>query len=541
MPPVLGRLQQADLPPEIDFLRGSFPEALLTAAARRAARLGVGADQVLIAGGAISEHSYLMRFSAFFGCRVIDLDTVPRSACPLSADRLIAAVAAGVLPLHTPDGLIVVQAPQERGSHHLARLALSHAPISERFVLTTKTSLARFVHRHADETLARHAAEALHHNAPQFSAAPRPGRTTPWALAAMLLLLSAGLAVTMPGAASLAAQTLLSVIFIACVMLRLGAALMHRRSCAAPLAAGPRIALPAKPPTYTVIAALYHEAGAVEGLVQSLRHLDYPPEKLDIKIVIEADDTETKAALARLHLGTPFEIVVVPPGGPRTKPRALNAALPFARGSYLVIYDAEDRPERDQLRRALAAFAESPDAVCMQARLTIDNTNDGWLSKLFTAEYAGHFDVFLPGLATFGLPLPLGGSSNHFHTATLRLAGAWDAYNVTEDADLGMRLGRLRLRCGVFSSSTYEEAPSTLRPWLRQRTRWFKGWMRLVKRCPKSMKLNRLLYFFVRSSTAIATLSQQFRSKQQTMNPGSGVRISSDAPALSCKTSKIRR
>ena len=230
-------------------------------------------------------------------------------------------------------------------------------------------------------------------------------------------------------------------------------------------------------PVYTVIAALYREAETVERLISSLRELDYPPEKLDIKIVIEPDDAETSAALARLDLGAPFAIITAPAGGPRTKPKALNAALAFARGTFTVIFDAEDRPEPNQLRKALDRFLiEGSDLACVQASLTIDNTDDGWLARLFTAEYAVQFDLFLPGLSALGLPLPLGGSSNHFRTAALRAVGAWDSYNVTEDADLGMRLARFGYRCGVIASTTFEEAPARFRPWLRQRTRWFKGW-----------------------------------------------------------------
>jgi cellulose synthase/poly-beta-1,6-N-acetylglucosamine synthase-like glycosyltransferase len=143
-----------------------------------------------------------------------------------------------------------------------------------------------------------------------------------------------------------------------------------------------------------------------------------------------------------------------------------------------VVYDAEDRPEPDQLRRALDAFAVGGDRLaCAQARLTIDNTADSWLARMFTAEYAGLFDVFLPSLAAWRLPLPLGGSSNHFRADILRWVGAWDPHNVTEDADLGMRLARFGYRTTVIASTTYEEAPARLRPWLRQRTRWFKGWM----------------------------------------------------------------
>jgi glycosyltransferase XagB len=194
--------------------------------------------------------------------------------------------------------------------------------------------------------------------------------------------------------------------------------------------------------------------------------------------VLEADDRETRARLEAMQLGAPFELVIAPTVAPRTKPKALNAALPSAHGTFVVVYDAEDRPEPDQLRRALDAFSAGDQRLaCAQARLTIDNTADSWLARMFTAEYAGLFDVFLPSLAAWKMPLPLGGSSNHFRADILRRIGAWDPYNVTEDADLGMRLARFGYRTTVISSTTYEEAPARLRPWLRQRTRWFKGWI----------------------------------------------------------------
>jgi cellulose synthase/poly-beta-1,6-N-acetylglucosamine synthase-like glycosyltransferase len=194
--------------------------------------------------------------------------------------------------------------------------------------------------------------------------------------------------------------------------------------------------------------------------------------------VLEPDDLDTWTVLERLRPRVPIEFILAPEYGPRTKPKALNAALPFARGTFTVIYDAEDRPEPGQLRAALARFrSEDEDLACVQSCLTIDNTADGWLARLFTAEYAAQFDLFLPGLARMGLPLPLGGSSNHFRTQALRDVGAWDPYNVTEDADLGMRMARAGYRSTVADSTTYEEAPARFGPWMRQRTRWFKGWI----------------------------------------------------------------
>ena len=173
-----------------------------------------------------------------------------------------------------------------------------------------------------------------------------------------------------------------------------------------------------------------------------------------------------------------MEILVAPQGSPRTKPRALNVALPLARGRYTVVYDAEDIPDPGQLRLAVARFAQLPrNVACLQARLTIDNTDDTWLTRLFTIEYAALFDAFNPGLAEIGSPLPLGGTSNHFRTSVLRDIHGWDAWNVTEDADLGIRLARLGYAVKDLPSSTLEEAPGTLGAWMRQRTRWMKGFV----------------------------------------------------------------
>ena len=234
-------------------------------------------------------------------------------------------------------------------------------------------------------------------------------------------------------------------------------------------------------PIYSVIAPLRGEARVVNQLLSGIERLNYPADKLDVILVVEADDHETRNAITARSHRIPITVIPIPPTKPGTKPKALGVALPFARGEFTVIYDAEDRPERNQLRVALNAFRSTGnDLACVQARLCMD-TDTSWLAHYFTAEYAGHFDVFLPRLAALGLPIPLGGSSNHFRTETLRKVGGWDPYNVTEDADLGMRLARFGYRCGVIDSTTYEEAPTDVRRWLNQRSRWFKGWMRLSR------------------------------------------------------------
>ena len=227
----------------------------------------------------------------------------------------------------------------------------------------------------------------------------------------------------------------------------------------------------------SIIVALYREAGVVGQLVHALRAIDYPAGRLEIRLVLEADDGETLQALKDAALDDRFQIVIAPPGYPRTKPRALNFALRFCTGDIIAVHDAEDRPHPRQLRRAAESFSLAPPGLaCLQAPLNWYNRDETWLTRQFSMEYAAHFHVMLPLYQRLGWPLPLGGTSNYFRAAALRRCGGWDAWNVTEDADLGVRLHRIGYRCGLIEPMTLEEAPLGLAGWAPQRTRWLKGY-----------------------------------------------------------------
>ena len=235
-------------------------------------------------------------------------------------------------------------------------------------------------------------------------------------------------------------------------------------------------------PTYTVIAPLYREAEVVAELVENLTALDYPRDRLQALIVLEADDDITLAAVRRIDLPAFVQVLIAPPGSPKTKPRACNHALGRARGEVVVIYDAEDMPDPGQLREAAARFAASdPSLACLQAPLRIEEPAFPlFLPSQFQLEYAAHFEVLLPALARWGLAFPLGGTSNHFKAAALREVGAWDAYNVTEDADVGFRLAAAGYRLGVIGRPTWETAPTASAQWFPQRARWIKGHMQTL-------------------------------------------------------------
>jgi LPXTG-site transpeptidase (sortase) family protein len=231
-------------------------------------------------------------------------------------------------------------------------------------------------------------------------------------------------------------------------------------------------------PIYTVLVPAFREPEVIATLLTHLGALEYPADKLDLKLMLEADDTDTvERALAHPY-SDEIDIVLVPPGEPRTKPKALNYGLTLARGEYVTIYDAEDEPDPLQLRRAVVAFDRSPDDVaCLQAQLTYRNVNQNIITRWFTIEYLMWFTLFLPGLSITNAPIPLGGTSNHIRRSVIEGLGGWDPFNVTEDADLGVRLHRVGWRCAVLGSVTYEEANSDFVNWMKQRSRWYKGYL----------------------------------------------------------------
>lgn len=287
------------------------------------------------------------------------------------------------------------------------------------------------------------------------------------------------LAVTLPVAAFTAPvatfsglHVAASTLFFSCVGLRFGAFVAGRRA-ARPLEGGPGPSMP----FYSVLVALHDEAEIIPQLLGALDRLRWPRSRLEIKLVCEADDEATLAAIAAHWLPSHIEVVRVPPGQPRTKPKALTYALPLARGDLLVLYDAEDIPHPDQLLEAWKRFeAGDGSLACLQAPLEISNREASLVSRMFAFEYAALFRCLLPWLARHRRTLPLGGTSNHFRRDVLEEIGGWDPFNVTEDADLGLRLSRLGYRTGTIDCPTWEAGPQDWKTWLPQRTRWFKGW-----------------------------------------------------------------
>lgn len=233
-------------------------------------------------------------------------------------------------------------------------------------------------------------------------------------------------------------------------------------------------------PLYTILLPVFMEEQSVlEQLFTAIYNLDYPKDKLQVLLLIESIDQETKNHIKNITTPLNYEMIVVPDFMPRTKAKACNYALKFALGNYLVIFDADDIPDCDQLKVVLQAFKSGNDSkiACLQAKLNYYNANENLLTRLFSIEYSILFDRLLPALASKDYPLPLGGTSNHFKSAILKELRGWDIYNLTEDAEIGMRLAMHGYKTRVIDSYTAEEAPITYRAWIKQRSRWLKGFI----------------------------------------------------------------
>jgi glycosyltransferase XagB len=363
---------------------------------------------------------------------------------------------------HAPQGINIARFIEncERNAH-----------FAKAFIITPPFGFTLFLRRYARDEWSAGAISTLKTHAPKFSASSEVKlKRFAIGLTSILILFMVGCFLFKPFA--LVAGGGFGLLFFSLLVLRLCFGFIKHPP-------PPSIALDL--PRYSVVLALYKEAEVIPSLLKALEAIDYPKNKLDVKLVLEADDGATFHAIREVKTSLKLDIIIAPSKGPRTKPKALMLALPYATGEFLVVYDAEDQPHPLQLREAAGVFAAGSSRLAvLQAPLVIRNASETLLTRFFSADYASLFDVILPALTHYHLPLPLGGTSNHFRVSHLRKTGGWDPYNVTEDADLGLRLARFGFEAGVLTCGTTEEAPETFDIWLKQRTRWFKGWLQTL-------------------------------------------------------------
>jgi glycosyltransferase XagB len=446
---------------------------LLARMIQRALQMGTSIEEELLASGEVEEDAYFAGLARMYGLPF--LAEIP--AAVVVDHRAIDSqlTEPQMLRLHYPDRppvMAIVPGITEMESMR-ARLGRS-GRLADEMVVTTPTALRKAVWRVGEERRARFAVHQLFDTARLNSA--RLVVTGDQGFLAGLLICVISLSATLAPLLCLAIiHMLLSIFHLGGLFLRLMVVAYGRKH---PPRRVTMEAQAGRLPVYTVMVAIYREAEVVPQLLAALDTLDWPRSRLDIKIVCEADDDDTLAAIRTAKPAPHVEVVEVPAMAPRTKPKALTYALVGARGEFLTIYDAEDRPHPQQLREAFHAFRLGPpELACLQAPLVIANAGESWISAIFALEYSALFRRLLPALGFHRMPLPLGGTSNHFRTRVLVESGGWDPFNVTEDADLGMRLYRMGYRSSTLTLPTFEDAPVDFTVWLGQRSRWYKGWL----------------------------------------------------------------
>ncbi len=453
--------------------RGAVTPSGLAQARDRQAQSGVRLGDALIGQGAVQAFQFYRALAAQQGVRFINLLLTPPDEALLRAEDIAFYLRNQCLPWKRNGAAVTyVAVDRDKASAALREKTtepfLVHQTAPLDILRTVQTRFGKELTEQAQSSLSTHQPHASAH---RLLSQQQKGRCVLFVCALLTMT------VLHPEIALLVLNVATIVAFISLACLRL----LSVKIGWGPLARGSKAkqrTADADLPLYTIMVPLLKEAAVLPILVDALQKLDYPLAKLDIKLILEETDQETIAAARAMNLPGNVDLILVPTSHPMTKPKACNYALAFARGEFLVVYDAEDIPGPSQLREAVHAFWKAgPRLACVQAPLAYYNWDENWLTRHFAIEYASLFDLLLPALARFGLPFPLGGTSTHFRTFALRKVGAWDPYNVTEDADLGFRLCEKGYATGVISTPTLEEANCLLPNWIRQRSRWLKGWM----------------------------------------------------------------
>jgi cellulose synthase/poly-beta-1,6-N-acetylglucosamine synthase-like glycosyltransferase len=487
----------------------SFGNYLLTRGVIDAGALMWARAEQEVEGGALGRHLVTLgvltpeqmyrALSEYRQIPFVDLDAEPPNAGQLATAGLTRAQWQRWIPWRRDDRVQWVATCQPPNADLVAEVERCFPDVEVRFRIATDAAIQAAVQRELREEHLFEIAEGFASRRPNFSA--RQGLATwqkvvptafavvclagfvlDWRLALIFLLTIANIAFL-----ANASFKVVSTVFRPLTSLRSRRIVRAERADLTQrgLDADDLMARASELPVYTILVPVYQEANVIGKIIENLENLHYPRWKLDVLVLLEENDTETIEAARAANPPPYVRLLIVPDGQPRTKPRACNYGLLFARGEYVVIFDAEDRPDADQLLNVLSSFRHdeefrsrhAPPLACLQAALNYYNADYNVLTRMFAIEYAHWFDSMLPGMDSTDIPIPLGGTSNHFLLDALIEVGAWDPYNVTEDADLGLRLAASRYRVDVVESTTWEEACARVGPWIRQRTRWIKGYM----------------------------------------------------------------
>lgn len=485
------------------FINFDVGEMHLYQASLLARQNGTSIETELIANQFVTERNYFTHIARQLDLTFIDNISEQNIIATTSTDILLSRN--GPMRIDLDGQIVTVVSPSVFEFFKLKDIFRNKPELRQKFAVATTSAIRDAVWRRNAVARALSVVRKLHDTMPEKSA---KALLTNWQsyFLGLFTFATCLLIYFQPGNLIVALHVFLSLIYLSFNLFKLSAGFYSYSEVDKQQLPSPSQTLP----HYTILIALYKEEQVANQLIKAMSRLKWPKSKLDIKLICEASDTQTIDALIKANPGPEFEIVRVPDMEPRTKPKALQYAMAGAKGEFIAVYDAEDRPHPDQLFEAYRWFDQHDDELaCLQAPLVITNADAGWLTGLFTLEYSSLFRRLIPLLAHFDLPIPLGGTSNHFRKNALLAVGGWDPCNVTEDADLGIRLYSSGYHTGVLKRPTLETAPADLSIWLKQRTRWLKGWMQtwlVLMRHPLQLLATRGILGFVITQVMITGL-----------------------------------
>ncbi|MCA1775143.1 MAG: glycosyltransferase [Loktanella sp.] len=434
----------------------------------RARSYALPLSHVLDVVAGVSQNQIAAAWATLYQARQVDPLTHPPDPRLIAVTSPAEAISGGYLPWRRMGGATIVLTADPAAFIGIERLAAHYGPV--RMAISTRDHLVAAQTRAFDRSLVRQAEAKV----------PARDSCRTWKRSTAALVCAVGLLIVTAGVAwaPFVLLTGLSAVCIVTMLAQTGlkaAALIASRGVFK-TPERPQV-LPERLPRITMLIPLFDETAIAAHLLHHLHAIDYPVELLDICFVMEAGDLKTRRAIGNAKLPRWMRHVTVPPGAVKTKPRALNYALNFTDGDIIGVWDAEDAPEPNQLLQVAHRFAQADAGLaCLQGVLDYYNPRANWLTRCFALEYAAWFRVVLPGFARMGLIVPLGGTTLFFRRATLEALDGWDAHNVTEDADLGIRLARRGYRTELIETVTFEEANGHAWPWVKQRSRWLKGY-----------------------------------------------------------------
>jgi len=470
-------LMQPDCAPallgEILVANGALDPGHLARALEIQTRQDAPLGSILVAQDFIRPSDLLWALSEQTGLQIVDLEAAPPDIPLVLRFGPETCLKHKIIPWKTTDGVLVVAVANPRNiARNPPPILAEQGPY--RLVLASEEAIRRQI----EIAAGRYFADRANTRCPtEFSCRNAKIRINPFALFVILEVVVFG-GLVAPAAILWVICGWMMLYLMAQIVLRVIAlAVDFRERRRGPDSPTPPLPRSGKLPQVSILIPLYREAEILPFLIERLARTTYPKELLEFCLVLEEDDTVTKERLKHLDIPRWMRAITVPEASLKTKPRAMNYALAFCKGDIIGIYDAEDAPDTDQIHRIVAKFDQcGPEVACVQAYLDFYNTTQTWLARCFTIEYAIWFRLILQGMERLRLPVPLGGTSVYFRRNVLEEIGLWDAHNVTEDADLGFRLSRLGYRTAFEPSVTHEEANCYLAPWVKQRSRWLKGY-----------------------------------------------------------------